>query len=271
MAARRSGLLVLGLSTVLSAGIAAAGTPLPDPPFANGGFLPPDSIALKTEGYIGRLLSKYAATRGKCDYGAVLGLQLAYTPANPTKVAEVQAKWSACIAKVDAYYVKTRDKLLLKGTPPCLDQAGIDAIRAQLDVLLPALSSLVFCDDDGAAPDPVTGLNIPDKKQEADGETTVSKVLIKVGSYAARCLDKAALLAFKGGGWIDPVNLGKIQACIDKIHTYGMTAVAKLDQTQKLPECLPLAAAENLVDATVSLAGQFTDDVYCASPSGAFL
>jgi hypothetical protein len=270
MSARRSGFLVLGV-IVLWAGIAAAGTPLPDPPFSNGGFVPPDALAYKNEGYVAKLMSKYATTRAKCDYTAVLGLQLAYTPANPTKVSEVQAKWTACTQKIDAYYVKTRDKLVLKGTPSCLDQAGIDAIRAQLDLQLPALGSVVYCDGEGASPDPVTGIDIPDKKQEADGEVALAKVLIKVGAYAARCLDKAAGLAFKLGGTIDAANLAKIQACIDKIHTYGMDSVAKLDQTQKLPDCLPLATAQGIVDITVSTAGQFTDDVYCASPSGAFL
>jgi hypothetical protein len=44
-----------------------------------------------------------------------------------------------------------------------------------------------------------------------------------------------------------------------------------LDQTQKLPACLSLAAAQNLVTGTVALAGQFSDENYCASPSGAFL
>jgi hypothetical protein len=47
--------------------------------------------------------------------------------------------------------------------------------------------------------------------------------------------------------------------------------MAKLDQTQKLPACLPLATAQGLVGSAVDLAGQFSDENYCASPSGAFL
>ena len=47
--------------------------------------------------------------------------------------------------------------------------------------------------------------------------------------------------------------------------------MAKLDQTQKLPDCLSLAMAQNLGSQAVSLAGQFTDETYCASPSGAFV
>ena len=269
MTARRFGLLALGFC--LWTGIAAAGTPLPDPPFSNGGFVPPDGATLKNEQYVGKLLSKYASSRAKCDYGAVAVLQLAYEPANMGKVPGLQAKWTACIDKMTAYYTVNRDKLVARGTPACLDAAGIDAIRGQLDLQIPALNTLVYCDDDAASPDPVTGLDIPDFKIEASGEVSMAKVLLKVGTYAAKCLDKAASIAFKLGGTIDPGSLAKIDACIEKIRTYGLEYAAKLDQTQKLPACLPLASAEGLVNATVDLAGQFTDDVYCASPSGAFL
>jgi hypothetical protein len=47
--------------------------------------------------------------------------------------------------------------------------------------------------------------------------------------------------------------------------------MAKLDQTQKLPACVPLTTAQTLVSTAVGIAGQFSDDTYCASPSGAFI
>ncbi len=272
MTTRRTEALALVLAaTALLARMASAGTPLPDPPFSSGGFVPPDSLVLKQELAIGKILTKYATSRTKCDYAAVLGLQLAYTPANPTKITELQAKWTACTQKAIDYYTVGRDKLLLKGTPACLDQAGIDAIRAQLDVQLPALGSLVFCEDGGASPDPVTGIDIPDQKQDADGEVAAVKVLLKAGTYASKCLVKGVGYAFKYGGTLDPATLAKIQACVTKASDAANDAMAFLDQTQKLPDCLPLVAAQGLVTATVDLAGQFSDDNYCASPSGAFV
>jgi len=165
-----------------------------------------------------------------------------------------------------------RDKLLLRGTPACLDQAGIDGIRAEIDAQFPLLGPIVYCDGDAAAPDPVTGLNIiPDFKIEASGEVSAAKVVTKAGTLAGKCYAKAVTYAFKLGGTLTPDILARIDACIAKAQTGSDTAMAKLDQTQKLPSCLPLATAQGLGASAVSLTGQFTDENYCASPSGAFV
>jgi hypothetical protein len=138
------------------------GTPLPNPPFTNGGFVAPDSITLKQEVAVGKLLTKYAASLAKSDQSALLALQLAYQPTNQQKVPAVQAKWTVCRDNAVTKYGLGRDKLLLKGTPACLDQAGIDAIKAQIDDQFPLLGPIVYCDDGAASPDPMTLLNIPD-------------------------------------------------------------------------------------------------------------
>jgi hypothetical protein len=255
----------------LGAAIAIAGTPLPDPPFSSGGFVPPDSFVLKQELAVGKLLSKYALGRAKCDWSALIALQLAYEPPGAPKVPEVQQKWTDCQAKISLKYDVTRDKILLKGTPACLDQAGIDAIRAQIDLQFPLLGAIVYCDDDAASPDPVTFLNIPDFKNEAEGEVAAAKVVSKAGTRAGKCYTLAVKSAFKFAGTIPPDTLLKIDACFAKARDGGKAAMDQLDQTQKLPDCLPVGNARNLVDATVDLAGQFTDENYCASPSGAFV
>ncbi len=257
-------------AVALSAGI-AFGTPLPDPPFADGGFVPPDSTMYKQEYNVWKLLVKDAAYQAKCDIKAMVNLQLAYEPANPTKIAEIQDAWTACHAKVDFKYTTYRDKLLLKGTPACLDQAGIDAIRAQVEAQIASLEGTVFCDGDAAAPDPVTGLNIPDFKQEAIGESDASKALVKVGTGIGKCYAKGVLYALKFGGTMPPEVVAKIQACIAKYENFGLDKMADLDQTQKLPDCLPLATAQGTVNAVSAFVSSLTDDHWCASPSGAFL
>ena len=257
-------------AVAVSAGI-AFGTPLPDPPFSSGGFVPPDRLVYRQESLVSRTIEKYAAKSAQCDYKAVVGLQLAYMPANPTKIDELQQAWIACRAKIAARYVVERDRLLLKGTPACLDQAGIDAIRAQVDAEFGPLQAIVFCDDEGAAPDPVTGLDIPDAKKEAEGEQDVAKLVIKLGRSSWKCFLKAVVLAQKFGGAIPPEYMPRIDLCFDKVETKGLERVGELDQTQKLPDCLPLATAQGLVTTTINLAGQFTDEIFCASPSGAFL
>lgn len=248
------------------ASAAFAGTPLPNPPFSSGGFVPPDSLTLKQEVSVGKLLTKYAASIAKCDQAAVIALQLAYEPANAQKVPAVQDKWTTCRNNAVTKYGLGREKLLLKGTPSCLDSAGIDAIKAQIDAQFPLLGPIVYCDDGAASPDPVTGLNIPDFKNEAIGEVAAAKVVTKAGTLAGKCYTAAATAAFK---LVDP--LAKFNACIGKAQTASDAAMAKLDQTQKLPSCLSLAMAQGLGGSAISLAGQFTDETYCASPSGAFV
>jgi len=255
----------------LTCSAAFAGTPLPNPPFSSGGFVPPDSLVLRQEVSVGKVLTKYATSIAKCDQVAVNGLQLAYEPANPTKIQDLQDAWNLCRGKALDRYTVSRDKLLLKGTPACLDQTGIDAIKAQLDAQFPLLNPIVYCDGDAAMPDPVTMLNIPDKKQESVGEIAAAKVVTKAGLSGGKCFTKAATTAFKLGGTLPPEVLAKITACFDKANAASDAALAKLDQTQKLPGCLSLATAQALGNAAVGLAGQFSDETYCASPSGAFV
>ena len=257
-------------AVALGAGI-AFGTPLPDPPFSSGGDIPPDSTVYRQEYFVSKVLTKYAVNGGKCDYKAVLGLQLAYEPANPTKIAELQQAWTDCHAKVDARYVVERDRVLLRGTPACLDQAGIDAIRDQIDALAPGFQSIIFCDDDAASPDPATGLNIPDFKNEASGEADVAKLTLKLGMTSWKCFLKAAVYAQKFGNPLPPEILERIDTCFDKLELKGMDKVGEFDQQQKLPDCLPLGNAQGLVTTTIDTPGTFTDDVFCASPSSAFL
>jgi len=264
-------ILVTAGALGLGAGIALAGTPLPNPPFTSGGFVPPDSLVLKQEVAVGKILSKYALGRAKCDWSALIALQLAYEPENMQKVPEVQQKWTDCQANNVLKYNTGRDKVLLNGTPSCLDSAGIDTIRAQIDAQFPGLGALVYCDNGAASPDPVTMFNIPDFKNEAIGEVAAAKVVTKAGTLAAKCYTTAVKYAFKFGGTIPPDVLAKIDACLAKATGNGNTAMDKLDQTQKLPDCLSLDGAKTLVGSAVALGGQFTDDNYCASPSGAFV
>jgi hypothetical protein len=269
---RSSFVLSMSVAAVaLSAGFVLAGTPLPDPPFSSGGFVPPDSLTYREELNVGKVLTKYAATVAKCDMKAVIALQLAYEPENMGKVPDVQASWTSCRQKNADKYAALRDALVAKGTPACLDAAGIDAFRAAIDLAIPTFVAAIYCDDDAASPDPVTGINIPDFKIEASGEVSIAKVILKAGASAGKCYTKAAGYAFKFGGTLPPEVLTKINDCLAKYQAGGIAAMDKLDQTQKIPACLTLEQAHNMVTAAVALAGQYSDDNYCASPSGAFL
>ena len=267
----RTSLLVSGSAIVFSAQVLMAG-PLPDPPFQFGGFNPPDQNVLKQELAVGKIISKYAAARASCDQKAVSGLQKAYPPAGDgSKVLDNQTKWTACVAAANAKYVAARDKQLIKGTPPCLNQAGIDAIKSQLDALTPPLAALLYCDDGAASPDPTVGINIPDDKNEAKGEVSAAKNALKAGTDAGKCYDKAASAVFKNGGTILAADLTKFNDCIAKTTGKVNAAMQKLADQGVLPSCLPVVLAQGVGASAVSLGGQFTDETYCASPSAAFI
>ncbi len=74
-----------------------------------------------------KVIAKYGVKRATCDSALIDDLVLAYTSNAGSKIMAVQDKWVACVQKVEDRYVYERDKVLLKGTPACLDQAGIDA------------------------------------------------------------------------------------------------------------------------------------------------
>jgi hypothetical protein len=257
----------LGLVTLLAVAPPATATPLPDPPFSGGGFIAPSTDVLRQEEKVVKLLQTITRKRAICDWTAVVPLQLAYTPANPTKIEEVQAKWTECVQRSDQYYAASRDRLLAKGLPSCLDAAAIDSLRASGDAVLAALSSVIYCDDDGAAPDPVTGLNIPDKKQETIGETGTAKILVKAWHYTGKCYSYAAKLAFRRneyGETLSTRDLEKIQGCFDKVTLYAQDKIADLEQQQKLPDCLTAAAAEGAVTNAMAYVGSTTAQLYCA-------
>src|SRR5262249_32758275 len=106
---------------------------------------------------------------------------------------------------------------------------------------------------------------------EAEGEVAAAKLAAKAGVLAGKCYSLALKYAFKFAGAIPPEFLTKIQGCFTKVSTSVNEAMDKLDQTQKLPDCLPVADAKNLAAMVIGVAGQFNDENYCASPSGAFV
>lgn len=274
---KRIGRLVVSslcASGVVLGGMAIAGTPLPDPPFSSGGFVPPTKTVLTQELNVAKLISEYAGKRAKCDQFALIALQLAYEPVGMPNVPEVQQKWTECVQKVGLFYTVQRDKLLLEGSPACLGQTGMDVLRAMTDALTSALAQTVYCDGDAAAPDPVTGLDIPDLRQEAEGEVSAAKGILEANLSASTCYMKAVSVAFKfvpSLGMIPPSDPAAIDACLQKASDVVAAGLQELDQTQKLPDCLPLATAQSVADNAVAAAGLFTAINYCASPSGAFV
>lgn len=263
-------LLASLVSAMLASAVAIAAPQLPDPPFTGGGFVPGTKDVLKQELTVLKVLAKYGVKRAGCDSALIDDLVLAYTSNAGSKIMAVQDKWVECVQKVEDRYAYERNKALLKGTPGCLDQTAIDALRSQLDAQLLAGTAIAYCDDDNAAPDPVTGLNVPDKVQEATGEAEAGKRIVKSYYEALKCLYAVVPRLFREQA-VSQENADRMTYCLGKIATRIDDTVAKLDQTQKLPSCLPAANAVAAAIAARDLGTSSTGGIFCASPGGAFV
>ena len=265
----RSGLALLALC-LLANGPASAATPLPFPPFAGGGYVPPTKDVLKQEITVLKVLSKYAAKRAYCDDALLDDLVLAYTSAAGTKIMAVQEKWVECVAKVEARYVHERDEALAKGTPSCLDQPAIDALRAQIDAQLAVRGAVAYCDGDNAAPDPVTSLNVPDKVKESSGEIEAAERIVKSHNEALKCLAYIAPRIFREQT-VSPDNTQRYAICLDKSAARATSIADDLEQKQQLPSCLPKADLITAAIGARDFGAGTSGATFCASPGGAFV
>lgn len=257
---------ISGTAMVLVAGVALAGTPLENPPFTNGGFVPPNKDVLKAELGSGGIVTKYTGAVTKCDQNAVKALEKATTAADPVKVTEAEAKHAACVAKANTKFTDAVAKIIAKGkNPACLDTTAINGIKGQLDALLAVNNPIVYCDSTQGV-NVATGFNIPANKDVAKGETGVGAAAVKAGSAVAKCFNKSVDGDFKGA-----VDQTKHNDCVAKASAKGLASIQKLQDKALLPACLPQVAANAIIAIGVGAGGDYTDETFCGSPSGAFI
>ena len=250
-----------GSVVLLSASVALAGL-LPNPPFTTGGNNAPDATVLKQEQSVGKVITGYVAGRTKCDQKAIAALQKFHAAIDPVGVTATETAWTACVAANVTKYNAARDKLVAAGTPTCLNQAGIDAIKTQLDAQLPLLGGIVYCNAFYGT-NAVTGQKVPELASMVKSEVGVGKLATKAGVGAGKCYTKAASTVFKNGGTLPAADLTKFNDCITKASAGGTAGVAKLVAGGTLPSCLPGGTATAVVSAAVALGGGFNDETYC--------
>jgi hypothetical protein len=186
------------------------------------------------------------------------------------KVAGIEDAWTGCVQKANDRFTYYRDKLLHKGTPSCLDQSAIDTLRAAVDALRASEAPTLYCDDGAAAPDPVTALDIPDKKQEAIGETSAAKVVLGSSLYATKCYLRIIGNAARSGA-VTTYDTDKLAQCLVKASSNADASIDDLEQTQKLPACLSAQTTKDTASGACDFSGSLTGAVYCQSPSAAFV
>ena len=263
--------ILASLSLAVALQPAFAGTPLPNPPFLAGGFAAPDRKVLRQEDSSRDLVEAYYRRRSNCRRQAIRRLQTAYRLGSATLIARGQSKWSACDAKAGQRYAEDVADRLVKGTPSCLGQPAFDAMRSLADAVIASEGPILACDGGGAAPDPVVGVNVPDKESEAKGESGAIDRVVRTALGTGRCTETAARAAVRGGGTMKPSDFDELQTCLADRLVASDDHFQRLAATNKLPSCLPTTAAQNEALGSQLFSLVLSSIVYCASPSGAFV
>lgn len=248
--------VMAGAALALSSSMALAATPLP-PEFGGGGYVPPDATSNKVEQGAAKNLTKLASAVTKCHGKGVGNLLKAKPDGTPTCNATAINKYNASALKLTGV--------------PCITPAAQTSLGLTVAGLVGTFDPILWCD--GVTPIPATpgGLQggfVPDATDNKTEQST-SKVLIKHVGAVSKC-------ALKGVGNLIKAKPDGVTTCITTARTKADASIAKLQtaiNTLTPADCLKgaNAASPNLLDLVTALTLSFNSDLFCASPSGAFL
>ena len=259
----RLGLAALA-AVVASASLAAA-TPLPNPPFVNGGFVSPDTDVLSRQRAVTKLSNKYITGNDKCDQSALLALSRAYASGSAGSIQTARDKWANCTAKVhNKVYMEAVANLVATGTPACLDEAGVRNVLDGAEFVRRYVRDTAYCDGDAASPDPLTQFDIPDSTAEVLAELRMNAPALKAGMQVGRCYRKAATIAFANAGSLFPADLQRLSACENKAIIKGQSNVAKAAILFAPPPCASVATMQTHIAGAPSTTTGLASLVYCA-------
>jgi hypothetical protein len=256
---------VIGLMLASLPAVSAA-APLPDPPFANGGFVSPSDAVRSQQQAIEKLIAKYVGKNDTCDRQALAALNKAYPPVGDGEgIQKARDKWGNCMARAfNKIYSAGVDAIVQTGPPACLDGAGIRNILDGSEFVRRYVRDFSFCDGDAANPDPLTHFAIPDSLDEVKAELRTHKPAIKAGTSVGRCYAKAAARAFKNGGTLDAGELQRLSRCEQKAIAKGVAAVEAAAAASVLPPCLSVVNLQTQIEGAPSTATGIASLVYCA-------
>lgn len=261
--------MLTGAAAVFVASSALAGTLLPDPPFTNGGFVPPNKDDAKAEKAVAGNLNKYGGASSKCTQKLVSASTKAAGDAG--KLADAATKYSDCTTKANTKYSDGAAKIASKPHNACSDVGPQAAHKANLDLQIGILTPILFCDNSGGVN---AGVNYPTSLDQAKTEVAVSGIAVKAGQAVGKCFTNTTDKVFKAAGDAGKIAdaVAKHNDCVAKATTKANDSVNKLVAKGSLPAgCLTTVFAQTVVTGALALGGDFADDVACASPSGAFV
>jgi hypothetical protein len=162
------------------------------------------------------------------------------------------------------------DKKCVASCPSCYGGGNCSAFRTSritsVDATLDAQYPVVFCNDAGS-PDGLTAI-------EAKCRESAALAATKFAADLAKCYAKCHLLEFKGkiavGSCVPPTPFdAKTAAC--KAAAISKNAATITAKCPDPPECLAAALPTLVQPLAANLTENYDSQVFCYSPSGAFL
>jgi hypothetical protein len=235
--------IALGAAVMLACGVARAGTPLGGD---DAGFVPPDKGTLKCETTVAKNAAKLT-----------LAVSICHMKAADAGVKGKIYDEEACETKARGKYDTANAKLTT--CPPCLDSAVLgDGVLSQLDGLA---NAALYCDNTSGTPlgGDDSGF-VPANKSTLKCQNLTAKQLALMVGTITKCHNKLVAAAAKGQTFDE--------------ETCENAAVAKFNSfTGSLANCPACLTALLATFGPGAASGMDTQagDIYCASPSGAFV
>lgn len=253
------------LAAAIAAGAILAGTagatPLPNPPFTEGGFVPPNDDVLKAEQSVSKTVAKAVGNGAKCYTKGVANIFAGKAGPegdggvntclnDPAKGVAAKAQ-AAIIGKLATYPAAVQACL-------AANAGTLLGLQSQTQGLLPqALCS-------GSTPLPAaygTGALLPDDKDTLKTVLSSIGIFSKAGAGVQKCIDKGIKAIALGA----PGD-GGVSACVDAEAAKGEAAFAKLEgKVGGVPACIfDPALKGQAIDSFRHLVLVVTAAVYCA-------
>lgn len=259
----RAALFAAGALLAGTAGTAgtAGATPLPNPPFTEGGFVPPDSAVLKAEAAVSKVIAKAVGNGAKCytkgvanifaGKGGIDGDGGANACVNDSVKGVAAKAQAAILGKILTYPAPVQACL-------AANAGTLLGLGSQTQGLLPQ----ALCSGTNDLPAIYgAGAKLPDDK--ATLKTVLSSIGIfsKAGAGVQKCIDKG-IKALAGGADGD----GGVAACADGQIAKGEAAFAKLaEKAGGQPACIfDPALKGQAIDSFRQLMLLVTAAIYCA-------
>jgi hypothetical protein len=220
-------------------------------------------------------IGKFVTDKAKCLIKCEQGARKAINPHSDC-VPPYAGTTAACVDRAETKAEGLEQSKCAKDCPECYSNSDctadsmtrVDDAEAQVDVL----RLLVYCDDSGS------GDGLTDA--EAKCADTVAKTLSNFAKKKLNCYAKCRKAEHKGtvppGSCTPPATDQKTIDCIGKEETKAAFLIDKkcessVSPNADKPECFGSRTGATWADDVETVIDDGQGNVYCASPSGAFL